>query len=184
MTVTTMKWTIEDYHRLIEAGILDDRHVELINGEIVEMVPEGIPHAGLGNAGGNYLRSLLGDRAIIREGHPVTLPNDSEPEPDLAIVQPLTKVYCSDHHPYVENIFWLVEYSESSLLKDTELKRKAYAAAGIREYWVVNLKNRELIVYRDPVQGDYQSEVRLTDGDIYPLAFPTIAVSVKYLLGR
>jgi Uma2 family endonuclease len=184
MTITTAKWTIEEYHRMIEAGILDDRKVELINGEIIEMSPEGVPHAGLGSAGGDYLRSLLKDRAIVREGHPITLPNDSEPEPDLAIVEPLEEVYFSEHHPYVENIFWLIEYSESSLLKDTELKRKTYAAAGIREYWVVNLKTRELIVYRDPVNGNYQSEVKLIDGDIYPLAFPTIAVSVNRILRR
>ncbi len=184
MTITTMKWTIADYHRLIEAGILDDRKVELINGEIIEMAPEGIPHSGLSDAGARYLSKLLGDQAIVRDGHPITLPNDSEPEPDIAIVEPLEEVYFSEHHPYVENIFWLVEYSESSLLKDTELKRKTYAAAGIREYWVVNLKTRELIVYRDPINGNYQSEVKLTEGDIYPLAFPAIAVSVNRILRR
>lgn len=184
MTVITAKWTIDEYHRMIKAGILDDRHVELLNGEIIEMSPEGFSHAGLIDADGRYLERLLEGRAIVRRGHPITLPNNSEPEPDLAIVEPLEELYFSEHHPYVENIFWLIEFSESSLSKDTELKRKTYAAAGIREYWVVNLKTRELMVYRDPVDGDYQSEVRLTAGDVYPLAFPEVAVSVARILRR
>jgi Uma2 family endonuclease len=129
------------------------------------------------------LRDLLGKQARVREGHPITIPGtNSEPEPDIAIVEPLGRVYATEHHPYPENIFWLIEYSDSSLRKDTERKRKVYAAAGIREYWVINLKAKELIVYRDPVNGDYQSETQLTQGVIAPLAFLTIAVSVSYLL--
>lgn len=84
-TVTTAKWTVEDYHRMIDAGILDDRRVELLNGEIIEMSPEGIPHADLSDEAAGYLRRLLGERARIRDSKPVTLPNNSEPEPDLCI---------------------------------------------------------------------------------------------------
>jgi Uma2 family endonuclease len=180
--ISTTKWTIEEYHRMIAAGILDNKHVELLNGEIVDMAPEGQPHAGLGNRSARYLQRLLGDQAIVREGHPVTLPNNSEPEPDIAIVEPLDEIYIEEHHPYPENIFWLIEYVNSSLEKDTELKTKIYATAGIQEYWVVNLKTRELIVYRDQIDGNYRSKVTLTEGEIYPLDFPSIAVSVGQLL--
>lgn len=139
-SVSTVKWTIEDYHRMIDAGILDDRHVELLNGEIVEMSPEGIPHASFSSDAADYLRSLLSGRAKIREAKPITLPlTDSEPEPDIVIVRLPSSIYHA-HHPYPEDVFWLIEYSDSSLKKDLEVKTQTYAAAGIREYWVINLK--------------------------------------------
>jgi Uma2 family endonuclease len=182
--LTTYKWTIEDYHRLVDSGVLDDKHVELLNGEIVEMAPEGIPHAGLSSDGADYLRELLGSRVKVREGNPITLPNDSEPEPDIAVVQPLGDVYSEDHHPYPENIFLLIEFSNSSLAKDLEIKAQTYAVANIQEYWVINLKARELIVFRSPTQTGYQSERILTQGSIAPIAFPDISVSIQKLLKR
>lgn len=178
--VITAKWTIEDYHRMIDAGILDDRHVELLNGEIVEMSPEGIPHASLTSDTVEYLRSLLGNRAKVRESHPVTLPNNSEPEPDIAIVRLPSSIYRL-HHPYLEDIFWLIEYSDSSLKKDLEVKTQTYAAAGIREYWVINLKVAELIVFRSPTPTGYQSEQTFTEGSIQPLDFQDVSVSVRQL---
>jgi Uma2 family endonuclease len=114
MTVTTAKWTVDEYHRMIAAGILDDRRVELLKGEIVEIPPEGEPHAYFSSEAGAYLVRLLGDRATIRQSKPITLPNNSEPEPDIAIVQPLGREYL-EHHPYPRNIFWLIEYSDSSI---------------------------------------------------------------------
>lgn len=77
--VTTVKLTVKNYHRMIDAGILEERQVELLNREIIEMFPEGIPDADLGDEAARYLRSLLGDRARVRF-KPVTLPNDSEPD--------------------------------------------------------------------------------------------------------
>lgn len=182
MTVTTAKWTIADYHAIVAAGILRDRPVELLNGEIVDMPPEGTPHAHLSTTSADYLRELLGNRVLIRAAKPITLPNNnSEPEPDIAIVAPLGDEYMA-HHPYPENIFWLIEYADSSLSKDTQIKRKTYATADIQEYWVVNLQRMELIVYRNPLHGDYQSELTLTTGNVMPLAFPDIAVTVNLLV--
>jgi Uma2 family endonuclease len=181
MTVTTAKWTLDDYHRMIQVGLLDGRHVELLNGEIVEMPPEGPEHAYLGDEVGKYLNRLIGDRARVREGRPVTLPNRCEPEPDLAIVKLLGSVY-RQRHPYAEDIFWVLEFSNTSLAQDVEVKRKIYASAEIRDYWVVNLKERHLKVFREPKDGDYASDSILTAGEIRPLAFPDIAVSVRRLL--
>lgn len=87
MPLTTVKWTLKDYHRMIAAGILDDRRVELLKGEIVEMAIEGEPHAYGSSEAGEYLAGLMGDRAKIRQSHPIILPNDSEAEPDIAVVQ-------------------------------------------------------------------------------------------------
>ena len=181
MKLAIAKWTIQDYHRMIEAGVLDDRHVELLNGEIVEMSPESEPHAHFRGDAADHLRDLLRGKARIRQAAPITLPDQSEPEPDIAIVQDLGDEYLT-HHPYPENVFWVIEYSNTSLSKDLEVKTKIYAGAGIQEYWVVNLREGKLIVFRDPIAGEYQSEQVVTAGEINPLAFPEVAVAVSQML--
>lgn len=181
MAVTIANWTIDEYHRMIVAGILNERHVELLKGKIVEMSPEGEPHAYCSSEAGEYLIRLLGDRATVRLGKPITLLNDSEPEPDIAIVQRLGREYL-EHHPNPENVFWLIEYSDSSLDKDLETKNKVYAEVKIPEYWVVNLKRRQLVVFRDPQDEEYASKFTQTGGMIYPLAFPDLAVSVDLII--
>jgi hypothetical protein len=127
MTLTTAKWTLDDYHRMIEAGILDGRSVELLWGEIIEMAPEGEPHASASVEAGEYLMRLLGDRAQVRPAKPITLPSvSSKPEPDIAIVQRLGRQY-RQHHPYPDNIFWVIEYAQTSLSKDLDEKKRLYA---------------------------------------------------------
>jgi Uma2 family endonuclease len=177
------KWKIDEYHRMIEAGILVDRQVELLQGEIIEMSPEGEGHTYFSDRLAKLLLRLLIDQAQIREGRPITLSDDSEPEPDIAIVEPLDGIYL-EHHPYPENVFWLIEYSDSSLAKDLEAKRLVYAAAGIREYWVVNLKAKELTVFRDPVNGDYRSRTTLRGGTICPISFPHLVLDVSKMFNR
>jgi len=173
--------SLEQYHRMVDAGVWDDCHVELLNGVVVEMSPEGMPHAHTSSDVGEYLMRLLGDQAQVRPAKPITLPSGSEPEPDIAIVQRLGKEYLS-HHPYPENIFWVIEYSNSSLDKDLGVKAEIYASEGIPEYWVINLKKNILIVFRDPVDGKYQSRQEFTGGSISPLAFPDVAIDVARLL--
>ncbi|MEL6552303.1 MAG: Uma2 family endonuclease [Cyanobacteria bacterium J06621_11] len=181
MTVVAAKWTLEEYHRMIESGVLDHRRVELIKGEIVEMAPEGKPHAYFVSESGEYLSNLLGNKAKVRYGNPITLPNASEPEPYIAIVQRLGREYLS-HHPYPENIFWIIEYSGSSLKKDLGLKTQTYAEVGIPEYWVVDLNERSLIVFREPKDGNYTTQQVHTSGSITPLSFPNISVSVNAII--
>lgn len=182
MTVTTAKWTLEDYHHMIEVGLLVGRSVELSNGEIIEMPPEGPEYAQQSTDTADSLRELLGNRAVVRDAKPITLPdNCSEPEPDLAIVEPLRALYRTCH-PYPENIFWLIEYANTSLSTDLDAKRKTYAAALIQEYWVVDLKHRRLNVFREPVDSNYASALTLTTGEISPLAFPDITISGQRLL--
>lgn len=177
------KFTLEQYHQMIEMGWLDDVAVELLNGVIVEMSPEGEPHAYSSHEAAKYLVRILENRADVRQAKPITIPaSASEPEPDIAIIQDLGPEYRL-HHPYPENIFWVIEYSASSLKKDLEPKAKTYAAAGIIEYWVINLRKMELVVMRDPVAGEYRSQFTLTQGVIYPLSFPDLAIAVANLLG-
>jgi Uma2 family endonuclease len=183
MTVTLAKWSLDEYHQMIESGVLVDRRVELLNGEIVEMPSEGMAHAQGSTDTVDLLREKLQGRALVREGHPITLPaQESEPEPDLAIVEPLRQIYRTEHHPYPENIHLLIEYSSASLAKDKELKRLIYAKAGIIEYWIVNLKDREVIVHREPIDGDYRSIQTLTSGSITMLTFSDVSIDVLTLL--
>jgi Uma2 family endonuclease len=183
MTITLAKWSIEDYHRMLNAGIFDNHFVELLKGEIVNMSPEGESHAYFSSTAAEYLMQLLGDRALIRSAKPITLPNDSEPEPDIAIVERLGREYL-EHHPYPQNIFWLIEYSDSTLEKDLDLKTKVYAEVGIPEYWVVNLRKRQVVVFRDPEDSDYLSKFTISEGTINPSAFPEISISVASIVSR
>jgi Uma2 family endonuclease len=98
MSIAIAKWTIEQYHELVNAGVLADRQVELLAGNIIEMSPEGMSHAVYCSDAVDYLKQLLGDQAKVREAHSITLPNDSEPEPDIAVVIPAANRYL-DHHP-------------------------------------------------------------------------------------
>ena len=183
MVLSTVKWTLADYHQMIKTGLLDDRPVELLAGEIVEKPPENPPHAYFSSEAGNYLTKVLGDRALVSQGKPMTLPNQSEPEPDIAIVQPLGRVYLT-HHPYPDNIFWVIEYANTSLSKDSTIKYHIYAEAGIPEYWLVNLQTGELIVYRQPRGREYASKMTLKDGTISPLAFPDVTIPVEKIISE
>jgi len=174
---TLVKWTVTDYHRLIETGILNHRRVELLQGEVVEMPPEGPIHSYVTEGGVHYLRSLLQELALVREAHPITFAN-SEPQPDVAIVQPPRQRYLQ-HHPYPQDIFWLIEISQSTLDYDLNDKRKTYALAGIPDYWVVNLKANQIHVFRQPHDADYLKSLVINQGIISPQAFPTIEVSIN-----
>ena len=180
MTLITAKWSLDDYHQMIESELLADRSLELINGEIIEMSPEGVSHSFYCRGTAKYLRSILGNRAEVSEAHPITLPNDSEPEPDIAIVRTPDTLY-QTRHPFPEDIFWLIEIANSTIAKDLGVKRELYARAGIPEYWVMNLQTSELVIFRDLIDNKYRSEICLNDGDISPLAFPDLSIDISRL---
>ena len=179
--IETAKWSLLEYHQMIESGLLQNRQVELIYGEIIEMSPEGAPHSSFCSEVSEYLRRVLGNLAKVREAHPITLSDNSEPEPDLALVRNRSTRY-RDRHPYPEDIFWLIEISDSTLAKDLGIKKDLYASAGIAEYWVINLQESVLIVFSDPTAAGYQSTTSFTSGMISPGAFPDISIDVQQLL--
>jgi Uma2 family endonuclease len=180
MSIVTAKWSLQDYHQMIETGLLDDRKVELLRGEIIEMSPEGVPHSFACRETGEYLRQLLGNRARISEAHPITLPNSSEPEPDIAILRMPAALY-QNRHPQPEDIFWLIEVSDATLVKDLTIKKDLYADAGISEYWVMNLQALVLVVFRDLTASGYQSKTEFSTGTISPLAFPDLSIDIQKL---
>lgn len=175
------KWSINEYHRMIEAGVVRDRSVELLAGEIVEMSPETPIHYSTAKRDAKYLERLLEGLAEVRFNGPITLA-DSEPEPDIAIVR-LPEEQYRDRHPNAADIYLLIEVAKTSLKKDTEVKATIYATAEICEYWVLDLIARQMLVFQNPQNGKYQLEAILSSGTISPLAFSEIAVSIDQLLG-
>ena len=177
---TLAKWSVEEYHRMIEAEILSDRHVELLAGEIIEMSPETPIHYSTAKRGAKYLEQLLAGKADVRFNGPITL-TDSEPEPDIAIVR-LPEYTYNNRHPGSNDIFWLIEVAKTSLKKDVELKTRIYATAEIQEYWVLDISSKRLIVFREPQNGQYVIEQTFVRGEVIPLAFPEVRVLIERLL--
>jgi Uma2 family endonuclease len=177
---TLAKWSVEEYHRMVEAGILHGRSVELLAGEIVEMSPETPIRYTTAKRGAKYLEELLSDKADVRFNGPITLA-DSEPEPDIAVVRLPESAY-NDRHPNPQDIFWIVEVAKTSLKKDLEVKATIYAIAAIQEYWVLDLSAEQMIVFRNPQANKYIEEYTIAEGTITSLAFPNVSVSVKRLL--
>ena len=176
---TLAKWSIADYHKMIAAGILGDRNIQLIDGELVEMSPEGVIHAAQVGSVADYLRQILLGKAWIREAHPITIDN-SEPEPDLAIVK-LPKSKYFQNHPTFQDIFWLIEISDTTLTYDLYRKKEIYAAANIAEYWVLDIKNKKMTVFTQPTNNNYLVQGEFTEGTIQPISFPNISISVNKL---
>jgi Uma2 family endonuclease len=176
---TLMKWSIEDYHNLINNGLLADKNVELLEGELIEMSPESPLHTYITLKGANYLRERLKGLAIIREAHPITLSN-SEPEPDITIVKPHSHDY-KNRHPFSEDIFWLIEISNKTLNYDLNDKKRIYAQEGIREYWVADVNSHQIYLFSNPENNDYSVSQIITEGIIKTQAFPNLELVVEQL---
>ncbi len=181
MARTLTRWTVEDYHRMIESGLLAGRQVELIDGQIIDMAPELPIHRVTYRRGAKYLEGLLGDRAVVFATAPITLLS-GEPQPDICIAAPPESRY-DERHPLSEDIYWLIEVSNSTLTYDLAEKARSYAQGKIQEYWVLDIKGSQLWVHREPENGEYQSVRRFSSGKVAPLAFPEIEVEVSRLLG-
>lgn len=175
--VTLLKWTVQDYHHLIDQGLLAGKNVELLDGNIVTMPPESPLHSYTNRTSVDYLRRTLSNLALVIEAHPVTL-IQSEPEPDISIVVPPQERY-REQHPQADDIFWLVEIANSTQAYDLNDKKKIYAQEGIPEYWVADLTNRQLFVFREQKNGDYNLQKIYSEGIICSQAFPEIKISVQ-----
>ncbi len=147
-------FTVDDYHRMTEAGILSaDERTELIEGVVVTMSPIGAPHFVTVLLLDQLLRNAVGTRAVVSVQGPVRLPPRSEPQPDLALLRPPVGRY-KDALPGPADVFLLVEVSDSTLARDREVKAPLYAAHGIPEYWLVDLDAQEVLIHRDPLPAE------------------------------
>ncbi|MEH2196201.1 MAG: Uma2 family endonuclease [Nostoc sp.] len=151
--VTHKRFTIAEYHQLIELGFLTEaNHIELIRGELIEMTAKGTPHTVCSSILCRQLDRLLGDRAVICGQDPITLPNQSEPEPDVVIARGRDEDYLA-HHPYPKDILLVIEISDKTIDYDQITKLSLYAEAGISHYWIVNLPDSQLEHHSQPYQN-------------------------------
>ena len=145
--------TVEDYHRMMEIGIVHFRDpIELLDGVIVQMTPEGDRHAIAAGLVARWLiRGLDDDHRLVRLAAPLTLPPVSQPEPDLALADLADSI---GGHP--ARAYLVIEVSHSSLRKDRVRKARIYAEAGIPQYWIVDLVHESVVVHRDPAELGYR----------------------------
>ncbi|MGC1393794.1 MAG: Uma2 family endonuclease [Coleofasciculaceae cyanobacterium] len=153
MTITTAKrFTVEEYHRLAELGFFhEDDRIELIRGEIIQMAAKGTPHTTCCRNLLRELAALLAGLAELQCQDPITLPSQSEPEPDFAILRLRADNYLSAH-PTPEDVLLVIEIADSTLKYDQETKLSVYAEAGISDYWIFNLVDNHLEIYSEPYQ--------------------------------
>lgn len=178
--IALRRLSVHDYHRMAESGILQpDERIELLEGQIIQMAAKGTAHRAAVTRIQRLFQAQIGDRVLICLQDPVQLDDYSEPEPDIAILVPDPLDY-AEHHPTPAEVYLLIEVSDTTLKFDRERKAPAYARAGIQEYWVLDVNDRKLHVYRSPNQDGYQSETILAEElTIAPLAFPECVIAIK-----
>lgn len=176
---TTRPITRREYERMVELGMFEGERVELLHGTIVTMSPHGPDHDESVNTLQERLSRALGDRARVRVQSAFAASDESEPEPDIAVVP--RRSY-RDGHP--ASAWLIVEVARTSLAKDREVKARLYAASGVEEYWVVDLVNDVVRVYRDARDDGYATETTRTRGETLRMAaFADVEVRVDDVLG-
>jgi Uma2 family endonuclease len=176
-------FTVQDYHQMIESGILDeDDRVELLAGQIVKMASKGTAHGAAITRTTRLLDNRLSGLVLVRLQDPVQLNDYSEPEPDISVVM-VDPLDYEDHHPTPSEVYLIIEIADTTLRKDCGIKATIYAQSGIADYWVLNINDRQLHVFREPSQEGYQSKLILgDDASISPLHFPDTSFLVSEML--
>jgi len=177
------RFTVEEYYKMAEAGVLgQDERVELIEGEIIVMSPQGPRHASSSSLATKWFVLHCSDRCTVRIQLPIHLDNSSEPEPDVVLAV-LDEDDYGDHHPAPKEILMVMEVSDSTLEFDRVRKSRTYAKAGIGQYCLLNVQSRELEDYRHPSEDGYRSKQTYSVDESFKLAaFPSISVNVADLL--
>jgi Uma2 family endonuclease len=182
-----VRWTRADYYKMVSAGLFDGRRVELIEGEVFEMSPQDSLHASAVTLADDVVRGVFGHGYSVRVQMPLSLGEDSDPEPDIAIVAGAPRDYLNAHP---STALLVIEVASSSLSYDRTLKASLYASKGIEDYWILNLIDRQLEVRRNPRPDasqpygfGYADITILTETDsVSPLAASQATVAVIDLL--
>lgn len=177
--VCRFQFTVDDYYRLAETGILQpDARVELIHGEVICMAPIGRMHAGVVNLLADHF-SALSPRVVVAVQNPVRLDAHNEPQPDVMLLKPRKDRY-KRKTVTAEDVLLAIEVSDTTFDFDFNVKRPLYAKHRIPETWVINLNKQCVHVCRDPRGGAYQDETVLHRADwLAPLAFPEHRILVR-----
>jgi Uma2 family endonuclease len=185
---TVRRWTREEYYLMGEAGIFQEERVELIDGEIIQMAPQKDTHALAVGLCNEAVRQAFGSGYWVRVQLPLSLGPGSEPEPDISVVRGTVRDYSGKGHP--TSALLVIEVSDTTLLYDRSRKQALYAAWEIADYWIVNLQQPSVEVYRQPIidgadwrRSTYQDKTVLHKNDaIAPLAMPQQQIAVADLL--
>lgn len=179
------RFSVDEYHHLIDLGFFhEDERIELIRGEIVQMIAKGTAHTVCSNNLVEILVLLLTGQATIRVQDPILLPSNSEPEPDLVIARKRKDNYLSSH-PIPEDILLVIEVADSSLNYDRDIKVPLYAEAKIQDYWIFNLQDNQLETYSNSYQKpkgkfDYQQKIiLLPDRAVNLPQFPNLSLNLS-----
>ena len=187
-TVLVRRWTRQEYERMVEAGVFQPgERMELVDGEVLKMTPQGSVHATAVRLTEDILRVVFSPGHDVRVQMPLALDPSSEPEPDVAVVLGSSRSY-RDAHP--TSALLVVEVADTTLLYDREQKGSLYARAGVAEYWIVNLLDWCVEVYREPALmpqarygWGYRAQLHFSRGDhISPLPASQARVAVTDLL--
>jgi Uma2 family endonuclease len=181
--VLRRRFTVDDYHRMGEAGILsEDDRVELIDGEVVAMSPIGPRHSACVSRATQALVLAARESAIVQPQGPVRLDRFNEPQPDLMLLRPRADFYAS-RHPGPADVLLVVEIADSSLRYDRSVKARLYAEWGVPEYWLADLKANVLWRHTSPDGGAYGNVQQQQRGQsIAPLLLPDCTVPVDAFL--
>jgi Uma2 family endonuclease len=186
--IKTRRWKRVAYERLIESGFFQPGDpIELVGGQLIVAEPQGSNHFSAIQAVEEAMRTAFGQGWQVRGQGPIALDDESEPEPDVAVVPGSFRDYVGGHPSRPALV---IEVSESSLALDREYKGSLYARAGLADYWIVNLVDRVLEVYRGPVPDPaaafgwrYRSVVMLApEASVSPLAVSGARIRVADLL--
>jgi Uma2 family endonuclease len=178
-------FTSDDVLKMAEAGLFGpEERIELIDGEILEMTPVGVRHVICVNRATAFFIEAFGRAAIVSIQNPVHLNIHNMPQPDVVVFKPKADFYASGR-PTPSDVLFLVEVSDSTLRRDRNIKLPRFAAYGIPEVWIEDLKHDLILVYRDPEGSQYRTQLTFRRGEfISPLAFPKSSFRVDDLIGE
>ncbi len=168
-----------EYEQMVELGLFENEHVELLHGTLVTMSPQGVKHAGVIELITWILGKRLPSHARVRPQCPLAIDDNSEPEPDLAVVRITDDVF--KNHPTTALL--VIEVADSSLQTDREVKMPLYAENGIPEYWIVNLQENVVEVHSNNNGSRYTQMVKYDRSSVIPLVeFPGMQIKVSDFL--
>jgi Uma2 family endonuclease len=174
-----LRLTRKHVYTLLDAGLLGDARYDLIDGELIQKMPQKPPHVRSLRATTHLLEDIFGREQVGSQG-PVVIDETNEPEPDVYVLKESLLSYATT--PTTEDVVLVVEISDSTISMDRNAKMRIYGAAGIQEYWVVDVNKRRVIVHRDPEEDGYGSIETFTDGEISPLGSPGSTIAALSLL--
>lgn len=173
--------TVADFLRMGKAGILgENAPVELIEGDLIDMLPIGSRHAAVVGRLTHLLVQAAGDRAIVWVQNPISINEHTMPQPDVALLKPRADSY-SSAHPRPGDVLLIIEVAETTLEYDIKVKLPLYARAGVPEVWIIDLASSQITCYRNPSKSTYTSTEPVSLAEVGLTALPGVSVDLSSL---